>query len=190
MSNGPARPRVRIGEMLIAAGILKQLDLDRALVEQKKTGARLGEVLVELGLVTEVQLTQMVSNQLSVPWVSLYHVEFSRELLNLVPPATAEKYCLVPIYVREVRGQGRVLFVAMDDPSNEEALRTTAEQCAMPVKPMVAPPTEIRNAIRVYYFGRSPEPAKAAATPPREATPAKPVERAPEPTPAKPAAAA
>lgn len=163
--------RVRIGEMLVGSGLLKREDLERALTAQKASGARLGHVLVELGLVTEIQLTQMLSNQLSVPWVSLYHVEFSRELLNLVPAATAEEFCLIPVYVREVRGQGRTLFVAMDDPSNEQALAKVRESSGLPVKPMVAPPTDIRNAIRVYYFGGGRAEVPASGPTPQKPSP-------------------
>src|SRR5688500_11383132 len=166
-TQGPATPRLRIGAMLVASGVLTEANLERALLEQKTSGDRLGAVLIRMGLVTEVQLTQMVSNQLSVPWVSLYHVEFSRELLNLVPADIADRYCAVPIYVRQVRGQGSTLFVAMDDPSNEEALAALRTAVHLPVRAMVAPPSEIRNAIRVYYLGgRAPAPASQPAPAP------------------------
>ena len=67
-----------------------------------------------------------------MPWVSLYHVDFSRSLLNLVPRETAEKYCLVPIFVRRVRKQGETLYVAMDDPTNEAAIEDVARAAALP----------------------------------------------------------
>src|SRR4051812_20115463 len=77
-------PRLRLGDMLVAAGIVTPADIDEALAVQKGSGRRLGEVLVSLGKVTEHQLAQVLSNQLSIPWVNLHHVDFSRELLNLV----------------------------------------------------------------------------------------------------------
>ncbi|MFW5920730.1 MAG: hypothetical protein ACOCUS_02730, partial [Polyangiales bacterium] len=157
--------RIRIGDMLVAAGFVTEEQVQQALARQKQSGRRLGEELVEGGFVTEVQLTQILSNQLSVPWVSLYHIEFSRELLNLVPRDVAQKYCLIPIYVRKVRRAGDTLFVAMDDPTNEEALDRVSETAQLPVKAMVAPPTEVRNAIRVYYFGGKPKTAPAPADP-------------------------
>ena len=75
----------RIGELLVEGGILSQSQLEQALFAQRKDGRKLGQLLVELGLVSEIQVTQTLSRQLSVPWVSLYHVDFSRSLLNLVP---------------------------------------------------------------------------------------------------------
>jgi len=148
--------RVRIGDMLVAAGLVTAAQVDEALARQKTSGRRLGEELVALGFVGEVQLTQILSNQLSVPWVSLRHVEFSRDLLSHVSAETAERYCLIPIYVRRVRKAGDILFIAMDDPTKQDAIAAVQAGSSLPVKPMVAPPSEIRNAIRVFYFGGRP----------------------------------
>ncbi len=148
----------RIGELLLAAGFVRAEQVEVAVTAQRKSGRRLGEELVRLGFVSEVQLTQMLSNQLSVPWVSLYHVEFSRELLNLIPARLAQRYVVIPVYKRRVRRRGETLFVAMHDPTNDDVLHAISDAARLPVKAMVAPPSEIRNAIRVYYF--------AGATPP------------------------
>ncbi|HEX4448493.1 MAG TPA: hypothetical protein VH044_17230, partial [Polyangiaceae bacterium] len=159
----------RIGELLVEAGVLSQSQLEQALFAQRKDGRKLGQLLIELGLVTEVQLTQTLSRQLSVPWVSLYHVDFSRSLLNLVAREAAEKYCLVPIFVRRIRKQGDTLYVAMDDPTNDAAIDDVARAAALPVKPMIACPSDIRAAIRVYYLGEAP-PAPTGPTAVRDVT--------------------
>jgi type IV pilus assembly protein PilB len=143
--------RVRLGELLVEAQVITRTQLDEILELQKRDSRRLGTLLVEAGLVTETQVTQILSQQLSVPWVSLYHIDFSRQLLNLVPHETAEKFCLVPIFVRRVRGFGETLYVAMDDPSDEAAQREVAQYSGLAVRAMIAPPTDIRSAIRVYY---------------------------------------
>lgn len=145
----------RIGELLVEGGVLSQSQLEQALFAQRKDGRKLGQLLVELGLVSEIQVTQTLSRQLSVPWVSLYHVDFSRSLLNLVPRETAEKYCLIPIFVRRVRKQGETLYVAMDDPTNEAAIQEVTNAASLPVKPMIACPSDVRAAIRVYYLGEA-----------------------------------
>jgi type IV pilus assembly protein PilB len=152
---------LRIGDMLVAAGFVTEEQVREALTEQRSSGRRLGEELVSLGFVTEVQLIQVLSNQLSVPWVSLHHIEMTRELLDLVPAEVADRYGLIPVYKRAVRREGDTLFVAMDDPTNEDAIREVSRACGLPVKPMVAPPTDIRNAIRVYYLGMAPKPPEA-----------------------------
>jgi type IV pilus assembly protein PilB len=161
----------RIGELLVEAGVLSQAQLEQALFAQRKDGRKLGQLLIELGLAGEVQLTQALSRQLSVPWVSLYHVDFSRSLLNLVPSAVAEKYCLIPIFVRRVRNQGETLYVAMDDPTSEGAIEEVTRASSLPVKPMIACPGDIRAAIRVYYLGEAPSPLPAPSAPVPQVTP-------------------
>src|SRR5262245_34235104 len=157
--------RLRLNQLLVNAHIVTSEQLEQILVLQKTDGHRLGTLLVESRLVTETQLTQILSQQLSVPWISLYHIDFSRELLNLVPRDIAEKYCLVPIYIRPVRSQNDTLYVAMDDPMNEDALRECAASTSLPTQPMIAAPSAILKAIRLYYGGSASSP-----TPDRKST--------------------
>ena len=168
--------RQRLGELLVASNVISEADLEKALATPRQAGQRLGDVLIQMGLVSEAQLTQILGQQHSVPWVSLYHIDFSRQLLNLISRELADRYCLVPIYVRRVRRQD-TLYVAMDDPSNEAALAEVAKVVGLPVKPMIAAPSDIRNAIRVYY-GAGPAPAAAPLL-----TPARAVPPAPQTTP-------
>jgi type IV pilus assembly protein PilB len=154
--------RVRLGELLVDARIITREQLDEVLQRQETDPRRLGILLVEAGLLTETEVTQILSQQLSVPWVSLYHVDFSRQLLNLVPQQLAERYCVVPIFVRRVRGLGQTLYIAMDDPSDEVAIAAVTEYSGLPVRTMIAPPSEIRAAIRAYYSASSLRPVQAA----------------------------
>lgn len=146
-----ATARVRLGELLVEAQIITRQQLEDALHLQKQDGRRIGTLLVDAGLVSETQVTQILSQQLSVPWVSLYHIDFSRQLLNLVSRELAERYCLVPIFVRKVRGLGQTLYVAMDDPSDEQAQGEVSQFAGLPVRAMIAPPSDIRAALRAYY---------------------------------------
>ena len=82
--------RLRLGQLLVDAHIVTSEQLEQVLALQKTDGRRLGTLLVESALVTETQLTQILSQQLSVPWVSLYHIDFSRQLLNRVSRDLAE----------------------------------------------------------------------------------------------------
>ena len=145
--------------MLVAAKIVTPEELGDALAAQKGSGRRLGEVLVSLGKVTEHQLAQVLSNQLSIPWVNLHHVDFSRELLNLVPADLAERAAIIPVYVRKVRNQGDTLFVATDDPLNDVSLGLVSTHVGMPVKPMVAGSSDLRSAVRAFYGRELPAPA-------------------------------
>ncbi len=149
--------RVKIGELLVDTGLVTQEQLARALSIQTKDPRRLGEIVVSEGMVSEAKVTQIVSQQLSIPWVSLEYIDFSRQLLNLVSRETAEKYTLVPIYVRRSKNRRQTLYVAMEDPSDPRPLQEIADYSGLPVRPMIAPPSDIRAAIRAYYLGLPPE---------------------------------
>ena len=164
--------RMRIGELLVAANVITPEQLARALAHPRKEGERLGDVLVALDMVSETQLTQALSQQLAVPWVSLYHVDFSRQLLNFVPHEIAEKYCLVPVLHRKSKKGGEQLFVAMDDPTNDAALGEVSQSSGgITVKPMIAARSDIRAAIRVYYHGETAPPAPQAVAQPAPPSP-------------------
>jgi type IV pilus assembly protein PilB len=172
----------RIGELLVEAAVISQSQLEQALFAQRKDGRKLGQLLIELGLVSEIQLTQTLSRQLSVPWVSLYHVDFSRSLLNLVPREVAEKYC-ARSHLRSARASaGRNALRRDGRPDQRGAIDEVARAAALPVKPMIACPSDIRAAIRVYYLGERasgppPAPAPPVALPrvvPPDAHPPKP----------------
>lgn len=148
--------RVRIGDLLVAAKLVTTEQVSEALVSQRESGRRLGEELVAKGFVTEFQLTQILSNQLAIPWVSLQRIEFTRDLLNMVPAEVANRLCVIPIYMRRVRA-AETLYVAMDDPTNQPAIDELITVTGLPVKAMVSSPSEIRHAIRVYYLGGAPQ---------------------------------
>jgi type IV pilus assembly protein PilB len=175
--------RVRLGELLVGAKIITPEQLQEVLALQAGDGRRLGALLVASGYVSETQVTQILSQQLSVPWVSLHHIDFSRQLLNLVARELAERHCLIPIYVRRSRHQRETLYIAMDDPSDAEARAEVELYAGLPVKPMIAPPSDIRAAIRVYYGGESPQAPPPRPAPERSVMPVPPPQR-PVPPPA------
>jgi len=57
------RGRGRLGEILVADGLLADGDLQRALAEQRRTGRRLGRVLLDMRLVAEADLLAALAKQ-------------------------------------------------------------------------------------------------------------------------------
>ncbi|MFH1157570.1 MAG: transglutaminase-like cysteine peptidase [Pseudomonadota bacterium] len=53
----------RLGDLLIASGLINPLHLRTALLEQEKTGEKLGKILIRQGAITTVQLYQKLSEQ-------------------------------------------------------------------------------------------------------------------------------
>src|SRR5688572_26598964 len=64
--------KVKIGEMLVAAGKISQEDLEFALQQQKKSKKRLGEILVEEGFVSEDDIAEIVKQQIEAEIYDLF----------------------------------------------------------------------------------------------------------------------
>jgi tRNA A-37 threonylcarbamoyl transferase component Bud32 len=61
--------RGRLGEILVADGLLSEAGLGRALAEQRRTGKLLGAVLLDLGLVVRADLLAALARQQGIsPW--------------------------------------------------------------------------------------------------------------------------
>jgi general secretion pathway protein E len=56
-----------IGQLLVAAELIGEADLARALAFQERYGGRLGSILVRLGALSEERLMPILSNQLGLP---------------------------------------------------------------------------------------------------------------------------
>ncbi|MBE2250892.1 MAG: hypothetical protein IAE78_15245 [Myxococcus sp.] len=108
--------RKKLGEILLASGVVTQADLDLALGDQMGgEPARLGDLLVSLGRLTPHQLARALSQQHSIPFVQLPPVP--ADVLGAVPLEFQVQHRLVPF-----RLTGDSMSVAMADPSNVDAI--------------------------------------------------------------------
>src|SRR3989449_2795295 len=137
---------VKIGEMLLKAGLVSQEQLSSALEHQKKNGGKLGFNLVKLGFVNEDDITQLLSEQYGVPSINLRHFEIDEQVTKLVPAEVAQKSLIMP-----VNRTGATLTIAMVDPTNVFAMDDIKFMTGYNVEPVVASEIAIREAIDHYY---------------------------------------
>jgi type IV pilus assembly protein PilB len=137
--------------LLVSAGLVSEVQLAEVLAVQQSTNLRIGELLVERGYIGELDLTQVLSHQLSVAWVSLEHVDFTPMILMLVPRAVARQHRVLPVFFRTDKKREKILYIAMDDPTDVPAMQRVAEVTEMRIRPLIAPPGEIRLALDKYY---------------------------------------
>ena len=137
---------MRLGDLLIAAGVIGQEELQKALSIQKQTRERLGDVLIENGMITEQHLIEALQMQLGVDFVDLTAVSIPLELAKFVPRSIARKYCVVP--VKLVKDE---LYVAMSDPLNFVAQEEIKAASHKQVVPMIATRRATESAINTLY---------------------------------------
>ena len=137
---------VKLGEMLLKAGLISQAQLQEALEGQKKNGGKLGFNLVKMGFVKEDDITQLLSDQYGVPSINLRHFEIDAAVVKLIPSEVSQKYLVVP-----VNRTGATLTIAMADPTNVFAMDDIKFMTGYNVEPVVASEVAIREAIDKYY---------------------------------------
>jgi len=137
---------VKLGEMLIKAGLLTPQKLQEALEYQKANGGKLGLNLVKLGHVKEEDITRVLSQQYGVPAVSLSKIEIDDTVVKLIPSEVAQKYLIMP-----VSRTGATLTIAMVDPTNVFAMDDIKFMTGYNVEPVVASEVAIKEAIDRYY---------------------------------------
>jgi type IV pilus assembly protein PilB len=137
---------VKLGEMLIKAGLLTPQRLQEALEYQKTHGGKLGLNLVKLGFVKDEDLTRILSQQYGVPAIHLPKVEIDDTVVKLIPSEVAQKYLIMP-----VQRSGSTLTIAMVDPTNVFAMDDIKFMTGYNVEPVVCSETSIKEAIDRYY---------------------------------------
>jgi type IV pilus assembly protein PilB len=137
---------VKLGEMLVKAGLLTPQKLNEALEYQKTNGGKLGLNLVKLGFVKEEDLTRILSQQYGVPSIHLVKVEIDDTVVKLIPSEVAQKYLIMP-----VQRSGSTLTIAMVDPTNVFAMDDIKFMTGYNVEPVVASEVSIKEAIDRYY---------------------------------------
>ncbi len=137
---------MRLGDLLISAGVIRPEQLNEALDIQKKTRERLGDVLINNGIITEQQLIEALQMQLGVDFVDLTAVSIPLELARFVPRSIAKKYCVVPVKLQKDE-----LYVAMSDPLNFEAQEEIKSASRKQVVPMIATRRAVEQAVATLY---------------------------------------
>src|SRR5205823_13109450 len=103
----------RLGDLLVAGGVITPQQLKEALDYQRTKGGRLGVCLIKLGYLTEDILHSVLTRQFGVSLVDLSTCEVEPDVLKLLP-----RECVVRYQAMPVRRSGNVLVVAMNDPND------------------------------------------------------------------------
>ena len=106
----PSAPKLtRLGDLLVAGGLISPKQLEEALSYQKAKGGRLGICLIKLGYLSEDILHSVLTRQCGISLVDLSVVDIEAEVVKLLPRECVVRYSVMP-----VKKHGNVLSVAMN----------------------------------------------------------------------------
>jgi type IV pilus assembly protein PilB len=144
--NDTSNKKKPLGQKLLDAGLITQIQLDLALREQKRQGKMLGEMLVDLGFVNPDVLTGTLASENKTKVVDVLNTLIDSDVLTLVDYDTAVKHKLIPIDLNQ-----DTLTVAFSDAFNVVAIDLIERKTAKTVEVVTAAETSILEAIEHNY---------------------------------------
>jgi type IV pilus assembly protein PilB len=140
--------RKGIAEILLEKKLITPEQLVQARDVQKSAPGDLGRILVDLGFATDRDVVQSKAEAEGIPFIDLIKYQPESSAVNVVPQNIVQKYNALP-----VRKDGPNLFVAMADPRNVVAVDDIRMVARCTVRPMMAVPSDLEDAIAKVYAG-------------------------------------
>ena len=136
----------KLGETLLRENLITPQQLKDALDYQRSNGGRLGSTLVKLEILSDEQITAVLSRQYGVPSVNLDLFEVDETAIKLIQQDVAKKYMVLPL-----SRVGPTLTLAMVDPTNVLAIDDIKFMTGLQVEPVIVSEFALAEAIERYY---------------------------------------
>jgi general secretion pathway protein E/type IV pilus assembly protein PilB len=146
--DAPAKPPMRLGEKLLAQGLLSPDQLLVALTEQRSSKKLLGALLVEMGFITESALSEVLAESSGAQKFDPKTTMLDSTVVRLIPKELAVRHKVIPVIQEE-----GTLKLAMSDVYNVLAIDQVRRHLDRSTKitPVYCTETEIFDLIDQYY---------------------------------------
>ncbi|MCB0221393.1 MAG: hypothetical protein KDH09_16975 [Chrysiogenetes bacterium] len=108
-----ASTKMPLGEMLVRAGVIDELQLKSALARQRDHGGKLGRSILALGFTNQRMLGRALAKQFGVPFMDLTVESCDLMLLQKFPERMAVESCALPF-----KREGKTACVVIADPGH------------------------------------------------------------------------
>ncbi|GAB5495141.1 MAG: ATPase, T2SS/T4P/T4SS family [Phycisphaerales bacterium] len=142
------RRHKRVGEALIEDGAINEEQLQRALMEQARTGEKLGALLVDQGIVSGQTLVHSLAKCMGIRGCHLRHGLVDPSLISEIGEEECEKSVVIPMFK-----VGGVMTVAMQDPQSLPTIDKLRRITGCEIKPVLALESNILEYVRKYKGG-------------------------------------
>jgi general secretion pathway protein E len=137
---------VRLGERLVARGLLRPEELEQGLELQKERGDKLGRILIDMGFVAARDVTLCLAEQLDLPLVTLEGPPAGGTELDSISPRFLRQMKVWPWSIED-----GTLRVAMADPLDLQTIATLRAATGLPIRPVLALESEISEALDRHF---------------------------------------
>lgn len=140
--------KLRLGDLLVRDGLIRESDLRTMLAQQKQHGGRLGEHLVRVNLCTEQQIAEALARQMNIPFIDLSDPP-PPAMSKLIPRDKAMKLQILAVGNNPFAPR---VGVAVGDPTDTKTIIEAEKVVGRPIVVHVAPALALRRAIEAAYL--------------------------------------
>lgn len=147
MSQTTVEKKMRLGDLLIARGIVTEEQIEKALAEQASQGHRklLGELLVEMDYCTENQVACALAEVYGVPYVQVGPKVCDAKILEILPRDFLEEHSVLPLFK-----VCDVLTIAVSEPTNVFLIDEIERSSGCKIQVVCATTKDIQTTLQTY----------------------------------------
>ena len=148
----PAKPQMpkgngsKLGEMLLAKGVLSEVQLMKALSESKRKGVPIGSMLFEMGVITLDQLKEVLHTQTGYELVSADQLVNQKKFVNILPEDFIKANSVIPI-----SSDGKTLVIGVVKPISQDVLKQIIYLTGQNPKQLLMTHYEYQTAINTFF---------------------------------------
>ncbi len=167
--------RMPIGELLIEAQLVNELQRESAVAYQQRWGGRIGQAFVRLGFLQEATLLSAIGQQLGVPFVEIGDRSIPPHVLTLVPEKLMRARKVCPLSLLSEKKKRGPLVVALSQPENLNILDEIAFATGFSISPVLAAESDIDRALARHLDGEVDRPDLPSIPAPEDGPQSEPV---------------
>jgi Type II secretion system (T2SS), protein E, N-terminal domain len=136
-------------ELLVKIQLIDERQHDAVMSRSRSSGGgHVVQQVAEMGYATEGTVARAISVELGLPRIDLAMTPPEPAAVALLDARTCAERFVLPVALRE---NGELLWLAMADPTDQDAIGVVRRKTQKRVRPAVAGPTEILRAVRTLY---------------------------------------
>lgn len=147
--NSTEKPKVehgKLGEILLAKGLVSEGQLMKALAESKRTGVPIGSMLFELGSISLEQLKDVLHDQTGYELVSADQLVQQKKFVNILPEDFIKANSVIPI-----SSDGKTLVLGVVKPLKMDVLKEIIYLTGQNPKQILMTHYEFKTAVNTFF---------------------------------------
>ncbi len=136
----------KLGEILIAQGLVSEVDLMKALANSKRKNVPIGSTLYEMGIISLEQLKSVLHGQSGMDMVSADLLANQKKFVNILPEDFIKENEAIP-----VSSDGKILTVGVIKPLKPDVLKQIIYLTGQNPKQLLMTHHEYQEAVNTFF---------------------------------------